>query len=327
MSLLSVNGNLYSIVQFEAPQPAAMYMTQVVQDANGVLTPKPKTLVPVDFSAYGGLLNPCAGSTTPWQSHIGGEESILVNARDFEGTYYGGSTSLGGSNTYTTMGYTNLTASSSAMSYTQAQLYSMVRYFGEYPATVTATDIANYIDPYMYGYIVEVKVGANGAPVATKHFSIGRNAWEMAYVMPDSKTVYGAVDGDNSGWFKFVANTAGDLSAGTLSCAVMTQTSPVGGAPSSAAFNVSWISMGATSDTNAMTWVGGANGNNTNQVTFSDIFNVDLPTSATSGACNPGFISVNTQYAYQPVGGLLYQNECLKRTLPAYRLQSFFSRC
>ena len=317
MSLLSVNGNLYSIVQFEAPQPAAMYLTQVVLGANGVLAPKPGTLVPVDFSAYGGLLNPCAGSTTPWQSHIGGEESILVNARDFEGTYYGNTTSLGGSNTYANMGYNILNANSAALSYTQTQLYTMSRYFGEYPATVTNTDVATYIDPYMYGYIVEVKVNANGAPVATKHFTLGRNAWEMAYVMPDQKTVYGAVDGDNSGWFKFVANTAGDLSAGTLSCAVFNQTSPAGGAPSSAAFKISWISMGATSDTAAMTYVSGANGNNANQLTFSDIFSVDLP-NATSGACNSGFTSVNTGYSYQIGGtGTMYYNECLKRALPA----------
>ena len=151
---------------------------QVVQNANGVLTPKPNTLVPVDFSAYGGLLNPCAGSTTPWQSHIGGEESILVNARDFEATYFSATTSVGGSNTYNTVGFNSLTANSASLSYNQMQLATMVRYFGEYPATVTANDIATYIDPYMYGYIVEVKV-VSGAPVATKHMSMGRNAWEV----------------------------------------------------------------------------------------------------------------------------------------------------
>ena len=286
----------------------------MVQNANGVLAPTPGTLVPVDFSAYGGLLNPCAGSTTPWQSHIGGEESILVNARDFEATYFGASTPVGGSNTYTTVGFNNLAVSSSSLSYYQMQLATLVRYFGEYPATVTATDIATYIDPYMYGYIVEVKV-VNGAPVATKHMALGRNAWEMAYVMPDQKTVDGAVDDTNAGWYKFVANTAGDLSTGTLSCAAMTQTSPVGGAPSGAAFNISWISMGATSDTAAMTYVGGANGNNANQLTFSDIFSVDVPTSPTSGACNAGFTSVNIGYSYK-IGSTTYYNECLQRALP-----------
>ena len=29
---------------------------------------------PLDFSAHGGVWTPCAGSVTPWQSHIGSEE-------------------------------------------------------------------------------------------------------------------------------------------------------------------------------------------------------------------------------------------------------------
>ena len=303
MSLLSVNNNLYSIVQFEST-PAMMYMTQVVQNANGVLSAKPGTLVPVDFSAYGGLSRPCAGSTTPWQTHLGSEETIMVNARDFEATFYGSSTSVGGSATYATVGYNSLTTSSGM------NLLDMVRYFGEYPATVTTSDVATYIDPYMYGFINEVKI-VGGLPVATKHMAMGRNPWEMAYVMPDQKTVYGGVDADNAGWYKYVANTAGDLSAGTLSCAVFNQTSPAGGAPSGAAFNIAWVSMGATSDAAAMSYVGGANGVNANQITFSDIFNVDVPTSSTSGACNTGFTSVNTGYSYK-IGSTTYYNECLR---------------
>lgn len=133
--------------------------------------------------------------------------------------------------------------------------------------------------------------------------------------MPDQKTVYGSVDAENSGWYKFVANTAGDLSAGTLSCAVFNQTSAVGSSAASSTFTISWTSMGATSDAAAMGYVGGANGNAATQLTFSDIFSVDVPTSATSGACNAGFTSVNTAYSYT-VGGVTYYNECLKRAFP-----------
>ena len=299
-------------VLMNAP-PVSLLAAQVVQGANGVLTAKPGTLQPVDFSAYGGIIRPCAGSTTPWQSHLGSEESIMVNARDFEATFYGASTPVGGSNTYTTVGYNSLASSSGSV------LLQMMRYFGEYPATVINSDITTNIDPYMYGFINEVKV-VNGAPVATKHMAMGRNPWEMAYVMPDQKTAYGSVDDNNAGWFKFVANTAGDLSAGTLSCALFTQTAPTaGGAASGLTFNINWISMGATSDSAAMGFVGGANGNNANQVTFSDIFNVDLPTSATSGACNAGFTSVNTGYSYT-VNGVKYYNECLQRALPLVRV-------
>ena len=315
MSLLNVNSNLYTVIHFEST-PSTMYMAQLVQGTNGVLTAKAGTLQPVDFSAYGGLSRPCAGSTTPWQTHLGSEETTMANARDFEATFYGATTPVGGSNTYTTVGYNNL-ASSAGMG-----LLDMIRFFGEYPATVTNTDVTNYIDPYMYGYINEVKV-VNGAPVATKHMSMGRMPWEMAYVMPDQKTVYSGVDSDNAGFFKFVANTAGDLSAGTLSCAAFNQTSPAGGPTSGIQFTMSWISMGATSDSAAMGFVGGANGVNANQVTFSDIFNVDVPTSATSGTCNPGFFSVNTAYTYQ-IGGVapMYYNECLQRALPASHTHS-----
>lgn len=177
-SLLSKNGKLYTIVQFETPQPGAMYLSQVKVGANGVLAPVPGTLVPVDFSAYGGLLNPCAGSTTPWQSHLGSEESYLQNARDFEATYFGASTSVGGSNTYTTVGYNSLTANSASVAYYQFQQALMMRYFGKYPSATAASDITTNLDPYMYGYITEVSVSAAGAPVATKHMALGRAAWE-----------------------------------------------------------------------------------------------------------------------------------------------------
>ena len=296
-----------------------MYMTQVQQGAGGVLSPVPNTLVPVDFSAFGGLLNPCAGSTTPWQTHLGSEESYLANARDFEATFYGASTPVGGANTYSTVGFNDLSSNSSSLAYNQFAMATMMRYFGKYPAAVSNSDITTNIDPYAYGYITEVKVSPAGAPVATKHMALGRAAWEMAYVMPDQKTVYGSVDDNNSGWYKFVANTAGDLTSGTLSCALFTQTSPAGGAAASSAFTISWVSMGATSDAAAMSYLG-PKGNNANQLTFSDIFLVGLPTSATSGACNPGFTSVNTAYTYT-VGGVTYYNECLQRTLPV------LSRC
>jgi hypothetical protein len=119
--------------------------------------------------------------------------------------------------------------------------------------------------------------------------------------------MYGSVDAENSGWYKFVATTAGDLSAGSLYCAVFNQTSPVGGATATSAFNITWLPMGATSDAAAMTYVGGANGVNANQVTFSDIFNVDLPTSATSGA--------------RPCGGCARKHTCRRARTSALSTQ------
>lgn len=53
----------------------------------------------------------------------------------------------------------------------------------------------------------------------------GRISWELPFVLPDLKTVYSGDDGTGVGFLKYVANTPGDLTAGTLSCAAFTQIS------------------------------------------------------------------------------------------------------
>lgn len=60
----------------------------------GVLSVKSST--PVDFSAWGGVWVPCAGSFSPWGTHLGGEE-YEPDARLFEmatALYGNSSTSL-----------------------------------------------------------------------------------------------------------------------------------------------------------------------------------------------------------------------------------------
>ena len=58
-----------------APLPVLLqYVVELDQDAaTGALTPT--SIAPVDWSAYGGLLFACAGSTTPWGTHLGAEET------------------------------------------------------------------------------------------------------------------------------------------------------------------------------------------------------------------------------------------------------------
>ena len=65
-SLLAVGGNLYSVMQFESPTPAQMYMVQLATSVNGDLSVKPGSLTYINMAAYGGMLSLCAGSTTPW---------------------------------------------------------------------------------------------------------------------------------------------------------------------------------------------------------------------------------------------------------------------
>jgi len=81
-------------------------------------------------------------------------------------------------------------------------------------------------NPYDYGWSVELmpdKTGASAQTLVAKRYAMGRRSWEMGKVMPDGKTVYMGDDGSNVVLFKFVADNAGDLSAGSLFAAKVTQ--------------------------------------------------------------------------------------------------------
>lgn len=300
-SLIVVGGNLFTITQFEAPVPSVMYLTQLVQDpTTGVLSAKPNTMVPINWSAYGGILATCAGSTTPWQSHLGSEESYMQDGRDWAGTMFGTVTAAQGFNTIA------LGLSESLNSFTSVT--SQMRYFGIYPNQMTTANVIANINPYMYGYITEVKVQGQGQYTVAKHFWMGRQGWEMAYVMPDLKTTYGGVDVNNGGFYKMVANTASDLSGGSLYCAQMAATGQA------ASFAVTWKLMSTTTNAAMLallnTTLTGSRTVAPTQITFDDIFLTALPTSATSGACPTGFTSTNVNY-YYTVNGVTYRNECL----------------
>jgi hypothetical protein len=70
---------------------------------------------------------------------------------------------------------------------------------------------------------------------------MGRFSHEMALVMPDQKTVYHGDDGTDTVLFKFVADTPGDMSAGTLYAAKVTQTADEG-------FDLQWIELGSSNN-------------------------------------------------------------------------------
>lgn len=68
----TAGGNVFSITQFESKNPATAYVAKLTQGVDGSLTPE--WFKPTDWSAYGGLWTPCAGSVTPWGTHAAGEE-------------------------------------------------------------------------------------------------------------------------------------------------------------------------------------------------------------------------------------------------------------
>ncbi len=99
-------------------------------------------------------------------------------------------------------------------------------------------------NPYDYGYIVELMPDPDGETVGTlvqKRYAMGRFSHEMAAIAPDGKTAYFGDDGTGVVFFKFVADEAGDLSAGTLYAAKVTQK------PDNS-FDLTWIKLGSGND-------------------------------------------------------------------------------
>ncbi|UTF61904.1 PhoX family protein [Gilvimarinus sp. DA14] len=137
------------------------------------------------------------------------------------------------------------------------------------PSQQTARDmLAMYIDPtatdadgassfpntYRYHYIVEITEPTSDKPVPVKHYTLGRFEHENSIVMPDSKTVYLSQDDTNGVMFKFVADTAGDLSAGTLFAAKLTQDAG-SFEPLTTGFDVQWIELAHSDNTTIDGWI------------------------------------------------------------------------
>ena len=119
--------------------------------------------------------------------------------------------------------------------------------------TRLADYLGYYPNPYDYGYIIELENAASGEPDLTRHYTMGRFSHENANVMPDEKTVYLTDDGYETVLFKFVAETAGDLSAGTLYAAHVEQD---GGTDSATTgFDVDWIELASSSSQEIQAWI------------------------------------------------------------------------
>lgn len=119
--------------------------------------------------------------------------------------------------------------------------------------TRLADYLGHYPNPYDYGYIIEIEDAASTEPELTRHLAMGRFSHENAEVMPDEKTVYLTDDGYDTVLYKFIANTAGDLSAGTLYAAHVSQDE--GRDAASTGFDVDWIELGSSSSAEVQTWI------------------------------------------------------------------------
>ncbi len=205
---------------------------------------------PVDWSPADGLWNPCAGQVTPWNTHLGSEEyEPDARAEPTEDQYWPHRAWTG-----------------------------MQRFDPE------------GIDPYAYGWIPEVRItDAEGTHSVVKYLAPGRASHEIAYVLPDQKTVYLSDDGTAVGWFLFVADTAGELSAGHLYGARFEQKGDVLG--------IGWVPLGHATDEQLRPHL-------ERGLSFDELFQVEDPTD---GACTEGFTFVRHHYG----------EECLKLAEPS----------
>ncbi len=188
-SLLQLSQGLFMLTHFEEI-PGAIYLSELSQQRESGLLNVERTR-PLDLSEVRGGWNFCAGSTTPWQTHLGSEEyEPNAAARD-------------------------------------PQSGAIDRYF-QAMAAYTDGDPAS-LNPYDYGWQLEIQVEDYNRVQLHKRYAMGRLSHEAGLVMPDRRTVYITDDAHNTALFRFLADRPGDLSSGTLYAARWQQTSAEGG--------------------------------------------------------------------------------------------------
>ena len=276
-TLLQRGNKLFSVTQFEE-YAGFMYITELAQNiSTGALTAT--ATKPVDLSGVYGGWDFCAGAPTPWGSHLGGEE-YPTDVRKFEAN---DAAEISGFNAYLEYwGYDPTLPDANAKTASRA-------------AALAKTS------PYRVGFPVEIKVtgdnlgsGSFAANTeATKHYAMGRIAWELAYVMPDKKTVYAGDDSTNKGMFRFVADAPGSLSSGTLYIAKLSQTNPKaitteGGGE----FNITWINLGSASNSEIDNYI-------KRGIRFSDMFDYVAPATGNATACDSGYTATYANNVYE----------------------------
>ena len=182
-SLLQVENDLFMLTQFEEI-PGAVYLSQLNQNPKTGLLKVERTR-PLDLSSINGGWNHCAGSTTPWETHLGTEEyEPNAAARNENG--------------------------------------AIDRY---YQAMASYTDgDPKSLYPYDYGWQIEIRVDSFNKTRIDRRYAMGRLSHEVGLVMPDKRTVYITDDAHNTAFFRFIADRPGDLSSGTLYAARWNQT-------------------------------------------------------------------------------------------------------
>lgn len=245
-SLIPVGDKLFMVSHFESI-PGAMYLTELDQASDtGLLTAV--NTQPIDLSSINGGWVHCAGSVTPWNTHLGSEEYEPDARRHDPETgeiddYY----------------------------------RAMAQYYGG--------DLSKP-NPYDYGFAIEVKIhDEQGHYTVEKQYAMGRLGYELAYVMPDQRTVYLSDDGTNVGLYVFIADQPGDLTAGTLYAMKWQQTSAEQGGQA----DLIWINLGHATHAQVKAYL-------TEKIRFDAIFNTAEPQAE---SCPAAYRSINTARGHE----------------------------
>ncbi len=254
-SLMDIGGTPYLVTHWEYENsnygklPMTMTVAKLGQaKADGKMTVS--TIRQIDFSGVNGLWIPCAGSRSPWNTHLGSEE-YEPDARCESDTAYAaaaGGTCLSGEHT--------------------ARMNAFRTLYGETAAS-----------PYNYGRVPEVTIALDGSSTVQKWYTLGRISREKVQFFGDSRTAIQGDDGTYTMMTMFVADKAKDLSAGSLYAAKWTQLSPTAAlAVANGGKGVlTWIKLGHTTHATIKAAVDAG-------VKFSDLFDVDTTNGATPAA-------------------------------------------
>ncbi|MCA6061523.1 DUF839 domain-containing protein [Thalassolituus sp. ST750PaO-4] len=230
----------------------------------------------VDFSSVKGTMINCFGTVSPWGTPLTSEENYEAeNTENWNNPAY-------------STGYPHY-----------ADVQRIQDYLG-----------GTFPNPYDYGYIVELTNPKAAAPAPVKHFTLGRLAHENPVIMPDRKTVYLTDDGSKKGFFKFVATTAGDLSAGTLYAAKVTQDATRD--HTKAGFNITWIELATANNAQIEAWIDSYDG--IDETAYVDgansyITDAEVTTWAAGGAADDRVAFLETLKAAEAKGATVEFNK------------------
>ncbi|MEW6989605.1 alkaline phosphatase PhoX [Colwelliaceae bacterium 6441] len=219
----SANGSSGFLFTAWEDRPGAMSRIELTKTESGNWLSG--DVINVDFSPVLGTIINCFGTLSPWNTPLTSEENYEAE---------------------------------------NTEQWNNVNYTDGYPSYPDIQNLQTYLgsstlpNPYDYGYIVEITDPTSTSPTPVKHFTLGRVAHENAVVMPDWKTVYTTDDGSNKAFYKFVATHAGDLSSGTLYAAKLTQ--DASSDPAKTGFDIQWIKLGTSNNTQIKTWINEYNG-------------------------------------------------------------------